>query len=191
MNFLQSMCGPHHLPPRLEVHQSWWAMRGIGDENGEWSLAKKLAKIAEAGYGGIMGRLPAPEEAGLWRSLLDHYNLQFGVEAFPEEPEEFAAFLRKAKQFGVSYVNAQVKDSFVVGEKRSISSRASSAKAKTMGFLFLWKRTADGLHRICCERSSMRKHCLTFALPSICLITSWLARCLFPILRRKRAFRNC
>lgn len=117
MNFLQSMCGPHHLPPRLEVHQSWWAMRGIGDENGEWSLAKKLAKIVEAGYGGIMGRLPAPEEAGLWRSLLDHYNLQFGVEAFPEEPEEFAAFLHKAKQFGVSYVNAQVKDSFVVGEK--------------------------------------------------------------------------
>ncbi|WP_253725924.1 hypothetical protein [Brevibacillus borstelensis] len=188
MNFLQSMCGPHHLPPRLEVHQSWWAMRGIGDENGEWSLAKKLAKIAEAGYGGIMGRLPAPEEAGLWRSLLDHYNLQFGVEAFPEEPEEFAAFLRKAKQFGVSYVNAQVKDSFVVGEKAINRLKGIIREGKNHGIPV---RTADGLHRICCERSSMRKHCLTFALPSICLITSWLARCLFPILRRKRAFRNC
>ncbi|MEJ8544702.1 sugar phosphate isomerase/epimerase [Brevibacillus borstelensis] len=117
MNSCKHMSGPPDLPPRLEVHQSWWAMRGIGDENGEWSLAKKIANIAAAGYSGIMGRLPAPEEADLWRSLLDHYKLQFGVEAFPEEPEEFAQFLQKAREFGVSYVNAQVKDSFVVGEK--------------------------------------------------------------------------
>ncbi|USG67469.1 sugar phosphate isomerase/epimerase [Brevibacillus ruminantium] len=116
MNFCKSSYDPATLPPRLQVHQSWWAMRGIGDERGEWSLEKKIANIAEAGYSGIMGRLPAPEEAELWRKLLDQYQLEFGIEAFPEDPDEFGTFLQEAKEFGVSYVNAQVKDSFVVGD---------------------------------------------------------------------------
>ncbi|MGG1663128.1 sugar phosphate isomerase/epimerase family protein [Brevibacillus sp. NRS-1366] len=103
--------------PCMEIHQSWWAMRGIGDERGEWSIEKKVEKIAEAGFRGIMGRLPALEEAELWRKLLDRYGLRFGIEAFPEDPEDFSEFLRQSKEFGVSYVNAQVKDAFVVGER--------------------------------------------------------------------------
>lgn len=104
-------------PPQMEVHQSWWAMRGIGDKHGEWPVEKKVEKIAEAGFRGILGRLPAPEEAELWRKLLDRYGLRFGIEAFPADPEDFSEFLRQANEFGVSYVNAQVKDAFVVGDQ--------------------------------------------------------------------------
>ncbi|MFY0544800.1 sugar phosphate isomerase/epimerase family protein [Brevibacillus sp. H7] len=105
----------NHLP-RLEVHQSWWAMRGVGDDNGEWSLEEKIERIAAAGFDGILGRLPAPDEAKLWRRLLDKYRLNFGIEAFPAERDEFALFLKQAKEFGVSYVNAQVMDSYIIGD---------------------------------------------------------------------------
>lgn len=104
--------------PRMELHQSWWAMRGVGDESGEWSLQRKFEKIAEAGFDGIMGRLPADDdEADTWRKLLDEYRFSFGIEAFPAERADFAAFMERAKAFGVSYVNAQVVDSFIVGQE--------------------------------------------------------------------------
>lgn len=120
MNPSTKMNEAHPSTPGMEIHQSWWAMRGIGDNRGEWSIEKKIAEIAKAGFHGILGRLPAPEEAELWRGLLDRYGLRFGIEAFPEDPDDFAEFLRQAQEFGVSYVNAQVKDSFVVG-KQAIS----------------------------------------------------------------------
>jgi len=101
--------------PRLEIHHSWWAMRGVGDARGEWSMEEKIERIAEAGYTGILGRLPAPEDADNWRKLLDRYQLQFAMEAFPAERGAFAAWLKDAKAFGVSYVNAQVQDAFVTG----------------------------------------------------------------------------
>lgn len=103
--------------PKMEVHQSWWAMRGIGDANGEWSVEEKFEQISKAGYTGILGRLPVAEESEKWRKLLDEYELDFSIEAFPADRLSFASVLNEAKQFGVSYVNAQVQDAFVVGEE--------------------------------------------------------------------------
>lgn len=102
--------------PRMEVHHSWWAMRGVGDASGEWSMEQKLERIAEAGYAGILGRLPEESEKGKWRKLLDRYGLSFAVEAFPGDRGSFSSFLREAKPFGVSYVNAQVQDAWVTGQ---------------------------------------------------------------------------
>ncbi|MGG4499088.1 hypothetical protein [Brevibacillus reuszeri] len=53
----------------------------------------------------------------LWRDLLDRYGQRFGIEALLEEPADYTEFLRQAQDFGVSFVNDQVKDAFVVSKQ--------------------------------------------------------------------------
>lgn len=96
---------------RLDVQQSWWAMEGIGDNGREWTVERKFEELAKAGFTGLLGRLPDEREAERWRRLLDEYRFSFGVHAipFPGRADELLPILRAAKQFGVSYVNVQVK----------------------------------------------------------------------------------
>lgn len=103
-------------PPRLDIQQSWWAMIGLGNGEREWTIEEKFEKIAEAGFTGIMGRLPEGPDADLWRRLLDDYRFSFGIHSFPGRPEDITQLLKAAKQFGVQYVNSQVMDSFVIGQ---------------------------------------------------------------------------
>jgi sugar phosphate isomerase/epimerase len=102
-------------PPRLAVHQAWWGMINLGDDQREWTMEEKFEKIAEAGFTGIMGGLPQPADAAKWRSLLDRYNFDFGITISPRTVEEAKPLLEQANNFGVQYVNAQVKDNFVIG----------------------------------------------------------------------------
>lgn len=103
--------------PRLEVQQSWWAMTKIGEQGEEWSLEKKFEKLAEAGFQGINGALPAPEEAERWRRLLDEYKFSFSIGAFPRAVSDLTELIPRAREFGVQHINLQVMDSFVVGEE--------------------------------------------------------------------------
>ncbi|MDF2962888.1 MAG: Xylose isomerase domain protein barrel [Paenibacillus sp.] len=103
-------------PPRMEIHQSWWAMIGVGSNGREWSLEEKFEKIAEAGFTGIMAHLPKGQDAEIWRRLLDEYGFSLGIHSFPRKPEDITELLQEAKQFGVLYVNSQVMDSFVIGQ---------------------------------------------------------------------------
>lgn len=103
--------------PRLDVQQAWWGMTGIGQDGREWSLEEKFERIAEAGFTGIFGRLPAPEQAALWRRKLDEYGFSLGVGCFPASPGELAASLRAAADAGAQYVNCQVMDNWVIGEQ--------------------------------------------------------------------------
>jgi sugar phosphate isomerase/epimerase len=100
--------------PRLEIQQSWWAMEGLGNGDREWSMEEKFEQIANAGFTGIVSRVPPQEEADKWRRLLDQYNFSFGTVAFPWKREDISLTIAKAKQFGAQYVNAQVMDSYVV-----------------------------------------------------------------------------
>ncbi|MDB5054318.1 MAG: Xylose isomerase domain protein barrel [Bacilli bacterium] len=102
--------------PRLEIQQSWWGMIGIGEGGREWTMEEKFAKIAEAGFTGILGGLPEPEEAKLWRRLLDEYKFSFGISVFPSRREDLVPLLKQASDFGVNYVNSQIMDSFVIGD---------------------------------------------------------------------------
>jgi hypothetical protein len=99
--------------PRLDIQQSWWAMAGVGDDGGEWSTEEKFERIAAAGFTGILGRLPEPQEARLWRRLLDEYSFSFGIHTFPTNRSDLEEQLDRAWEFGVQYVNSQVMDSFV------------------------------------------------------------------------------
>jgi hypothetical protein len=102
--------------PKLELQQSWWALYGLGNGERELTIEEKFEKIAEAGFTGILGRLPEPRDAERWRNLLDEYHFSFGVHSFPREREDLQALLIQAKEFGVQYVNSQVANAFVTGE---------------------------------------------------------------------------
>ncbi|AEI40339.1 sugar phosphate isomerase/epimerase family protein [Paenibacillus mucilaginosus] len=104
-------------PPRLDLQQSWWAMIGLGNGDREWSLEEKFENIAKAGFTGILGSLPQPEESERWHQLLEEYGFSFGIHSFPAKRDDLASLLREAKSFGVQYVNSQVMNSFKIGSQ--------------------------------------------------------------------------
>ncbi|WP_054024584.1 sugar phosphate isomerase/epimerase family protein [Bacillus sp. FJAT-28004] len=104
--------------PRLAVQQAWWAMSGLGENGREWSVEEKVEKIAEAGFTGIVGFVPNPEETEVWQRLLEKNKLTFSGLAFPSTPADMAASLEAAKRYGnVQYMSTQVMDSFIVDDK--------------------------------------------------------------------------
>ncbi|WP_314590943.1 TIM barrel protein [Paenibacillus terrigena] len=100
----------------MEVHQSWWAMTGLGNGVREWTIEEKFEKIAENGFTGILGRLPEPQFQEQWKSLLDRYHLTFAIHSFPDSRHSLSSLLKQARQFGVQYVNSQVMDNLITGE---------------------------------------------------------------------------
>lgn len=104
------------VPPRLEMQQALWAVKHYGHGGKEWSLEEKFEQIAKAGFTGIFGGLPSPQEETLWRRLMAEYKFSFGLESFPTEPADLRDLLHRASDFEVLYVNAQIPDAFTVGQ---------------------------------------------------------------------------
>ncbi|WP_377472739.1 sugar phosphate isomerase/epimerase family protein [Paenibacillus chartarius] len=103
--------------PSLEVQMSWWTMTGLDGDAESRSLEERFHRIAEAGFDGINGFVPAPEEADAWRKLLERYGLSFSVNAYPKSAEDMARFLDQAKQFErIDFINAQVLTPFLTGQ---------------------------------------------------------------------------
>ncbi|MFD0698728.1 sugar phosphate isomerase/epimerase family protein [Paenibacillus sp. GCM10027628] len=102
---------------KLDVQMSWWAMNGLGEHGREWSLEEKFRHIAEAGFDGINGFVPPPEEAAAWRRMLDHYGLSFSVNAYPRTAQDLQQFIENVKNYGpVSFINAQVLTPFLTDQ---------------------------------------------------------------------------
>jgi sugar phosphate isomerase/epimerase len=104
-------------PPKMIIHQAMWSMENYGPHNKEWSMEEKFEKIAEAGFDGIFSGLPEPSEEKQWRRLMDRYNFSFGLESFPNNRKDLRTLLERAKDFDVQYVNAQVGNSFMIGDE--------------------------------------------------------------------------
>lgn len=103
--------------PRLEVQMSWWGMTGLEGDGAERTLEEKFELIAEAGFDGINGFLPSPEEERIWNRLLDRYGLTLSVNAYPKTAEDMALFLEQASRYGaVQHINVQVMTPFLAGQ---------------------------------------------------------------------------
>lgn len=101
-------------PPRLEIHQSMWAMMEL---DAELSLEAKLERIAGAGFTGILARVPEIDARDEWKRLLNQYSLSFGSHCFPFSPTDLSAHIQHAADMDMLYVNGQVADSFVIDEE--------------------------------------------------------------------------
>lgn len=123
---------------KLEVGQSWWAMSGLGDGSAEWSMKHKFEKLAEAGFSSILGRLPEGKDADIWHRLLGEYGFSFGVQMFPFPwaNENISSFLQAAKQFGASYINAQVMGPYTVGNEAVAGLDSLIRQAEFVGIPF-------------------------------------------------------
>ncbi|MDQ0060344.1 sugar phosphate isomerase/epimerase family protein [Paenibacillus harenae] len=104
--------------PTLAVHMSWWGMSGLGEGGREWTLEERFGKIAEAGFDGIDGFIPAPEEEAEWRRLLAKYDLALSVNAYPKTAADLERFLQQVRAYDgdVSFINAQVMTPFLIDE---------------------------------------------------------------------------
>ncbi|WP_245996120.1 sugar phosphate isomerase/epimerase family protein [Paenibacillus taihuensis] len=91
-------------------------MEGLGENGREWSLEEKLERISAAGYGGVYDNMPEPEREKEYFRLLDRYSLSFATQAFPGRRGDISELAARAKHAGALYMNAQVMDSFVVGD---------------------------------------------------------------------------
>ncbi|KRF08015.1 hypothetical protein ASG89_16385 [Paenibacillus sp. Soil766] len=98
-------------PPRLEIHQSMWAMMELEEE---LPLEAKLERIAGAGFTGILARVPEIDAREEWKRLLNQYSLSFGSHCFPFSPSDLSSHIQHATDMDMLYVNGQVADSFVI-----------------------------------------------------------------------------
>lgn len=103
--------------PKLEVQMSWWGMTGLELDGKERSLEEQLELIAKAGFDGINGFIPAPEQEEQWKRLLKHYGLTLSVNAYPKTTADMARFLQRAEEYGeVQHINVQVMTPFLIDE---------------------------------------------------------------------------
>ncbi|ULL17798.1 sugar phosphate isomerase/epimerase [Paenibacillus sp. H1-7] len=137
--------------PRLDIQQAWWGMVGLGNGEREWTVEEKFEKIAEAGFTGIFGAIPAPEDQERWHRLLEQYKFSFGTHSFPYKREDIKPVLQAAKQFGAQYVNSQVMDSFVIGDDAVTLLHGLVEEAEAAGMPFMVEthraRVTQDLHR--------------------------------------------
>ncbi|MFD1953237.1 sugar phosphate isomerase/epimerase family protein [Paenibacillus thailandensis] len=108
------------MDKNLKVEMSWWEMNSLAGTEGEAeSAGERCRLIAEHGFDGINGFLPAEENAAEWRRLLAHYGLSFSVNAYPASLADMDEFLKKAKSYEgtIDYINAQVMQPFLVGDE--------------------------------------------------------------------------
>jgi len=102
---------------RLDVQMSWWGMSGLETNRKEQSEEEKIARIAEAGFDGINGFLPAPENEERWKRLLERYGLSFSVNAYPRSAADMESFLKRAEEYGdIQHINVQVLTPFLIDD---------------------------------------------------------------------------
>lgn len=97
---------------------SWWGMNGLAGTEGRAETAEERVRlIAENGFDGINGFLPAKEEAAEWRRLMDRYGLTFSVNAYPASLQDMADYLKQAEAYDgrIGFINAQVMQPFLTG----------------------------------------------------------------------------
>ena len=101
----------------FEVHMSWWGMTGLLRNGKELTLEERFERIAEAGFDGINGFIPSPDDEERWNRLLDRYGLTLSVNAYPKSAEDMVRFLDRAQAYGrIQHINVQVMTPFLIGE---------------------------------------------------------------------------
>lgn len=100
-------------PPRLAVYQSMWAMTHIPGIEHQWTLTEQIARIREAGFSGVLALLPQQPEDEKLLELFHDNELEVAAYCYPWSVEGILPLLKRAKQLGVKFLNAQVGSYFL------------------------------------------------------------------------------
>ncbi|MCF3650075.1 hypothetical protein [Synoicihabitans lomoniglobus] len=94
--------------PQIAHIANLWSLVGHPSPRREWSLEKKIAAVAEAGFDGITTAL-TPEMA----TLCDKYELPHRLGFIStSKPADFADLIQKQKDAGAVQINVQLDDDF-------------------------------------------------------------------------------
>jgi hypothetical protein len=92
--------------PQIAHIANLWSLVGHPSPRAEWSLSKKIAAVAKAGFDGITTKL-TPDH----RRLADQHGLQHLLGfVSSSDPSEFEAALRAQKEGGAVQINVQLDD---------------------------------------------------------------------------------
>jgi sugar phosphate isomerase/epimerase len=120
--------------PRLDVQMSWWGMSGLATAGEARSTEEQVERIAEAGFDGINGFIPSPQDEDTWRRLLERHHLSFSVNAYPKTSEDMEQFLKRAKEYGgIQHINVQVMTPFLIDEPAVQLLRSIDALSREAG----------------------------------------------------------
>ena len=104
-------------PPRIEVHQAWWGMIGVGKNGKEWSTEEKLKIIAEVGFTGVLGTAFELDNDEQWIRLVRENGLSWGIGLGPWDGDKLVSRMEQAKELGALYANIQPGDAFTIGSE--------------------------------------------------------------------------
>ncbi|MEM7232220.1 MAG: hypothetical protein AAF517_08605 [Planctomycetota bacterium] len=100
--------------PKLSVEQSIWAMGQLPRGGPEWSVDEKFARIAGAGFDGVMVWLPeSADDADKIRSLAEKHSLAITLQFAPRNDQDVARCVASAKRLGARAFVGLVQPTFV------------------------------------------------------------------------------
>lgn len=89
--------------PRLFLIGSLWTLEGYPRPKREWTLARKIQAVADAGFAGITANsLPK------FGRLLENYRLRYVGFFAAKKPGDFDAAIREQKAVGAESINVQI-----------------------------------------------------------------------------------
>jgi len=125
-------------PPRIEIHQAWWGMIGVGTDGKEWSEEEKVRAITEAGFTGVLGTT-AELENEHWIHLIREAGLSWGVGLGPWDGDLLISRMEQAKELGALYANIQPGDAFTIGSEAVEFFEHTMSEAKRIGIPCLFE----------------------------------------------------
>jgi hypothetical protein len=111
--------------PRIVFIANLWTLVGHPSPRREWSLARKVRAVAEAGFDGVTTR-GSKELAGLLRQ----HRLRFMGACSTSDPREFRPLLAAQRAAGAEAVNVQLGDDFTLTDQALRWTRALMTEAR-------------------------------------------------------------
>lgn len=104
-------------PPRIEIHQAWWGMNGVGTNGKEWTTEEKFERIVEAGFSGVLGTAFDLDHDKQWIRLMREHRLSWGIGLGPWDGDKLVSRMEQAKERGALYANIQPSSAFTIGSE--------------------------------------------------------------------------
>ena len=95
------------MAQKLAVLQSLWAMERRQPDGMEWSLARKLELIRDAGFDGAGVRFIDPAYAREVTAFLKSHGMIWQAQCYPQKAEDLAPVLDLVAELGADHVNLQ------------------------------------------------------------------------------------
>jgi hypothetical protein len=154
-------------PPRLAIYQSQWGMGGLGTDGREWTAEEKLERIRDAGFEGVLV-FDIDPTTPRWMELAPEYGLALGHGTFAATLDGIKRELDVANRVGATFLCAQSRDYFLVGDAATEFLRGAVQAGVDAGVACLVET-----HRACVTQDLIRTAEYLRAIPEMLLVVDF------------------